>query len=302
MNNKRLLLVGDNPFHGISHLSQEKAIARGKDLLNPQYAAGLVRTALDNGADGFMFSVSDNTLSILKLALAGKPAKSVKLYAIVPYVFEFVRMAVTEGGVPGLAKKVGREVVFSGNFGSIFQGVKGVVSTDPESLLRAYLLFEEKRIRSAAGKSGVLSSLFLHEVLTDMALGLDMDWLFRTHIALMHKRGIKPGIHTHNLPYCVNKFRSWGIDRSGLAFTTQYNSLGFGMSPSREECEAVLKTIPGSEVVAYGVLASGYLKVPEAAKYVKGLPQLTGLVFGVSKEQHALETFQIMQKELAIGV
>lgn len=72
MNNERILLVGDNPFHGISHLSQERAIARGKDLSNPQYAAGLVRTALDNGADGFMFSVSDTTLSILKLACKGR--------------------------------------------------------------------------------------------------------------------------------------------------------------------------------------------------------------------------------------
>jgi len=285
-----LILVGDNPFHGISHLSQDRAIARGKDLLDPAYAARLIQISLDSGADGFMFSVSDTTLSILKLALAGRPAGSVRLYAIIPYVFEFVRMAVTEGGIPGLARKIGREIVSSANFGSIFQGVKGVISTDPPGLLRAYLLYEESRIRKAAGKAGVLSSIFLHEVLSDMSIGLNMEWVFRTHIKHMLKRGVMPGIHTHNLPCCVEKFESWGIDCDNLAFATQYNSLGFGMCPSRDECESVLARMRGSKVIAYGILASGYLDVVEAANYVKGLENLAGVAVGVSKEHHARDT------------
>lgn len=290
MSKNKLILVGDNPFHGISHLSQDRAIARGKNLLDPAYAARLIQTALDNGADGFMFSVSDTTLSISKLALAGRPAGSVRLYAIVPYVFEFVRMAVTEGGIPGLAKKVGGAIISSANFGAILQGVKGVIGTDPPSLLRAYLLYEEYRIRKAAGKAGILSSIFLHEVLSDMSIGLNMEWIFRTQIEHMRKRGIMPGIHTHNLPYCVERFNSWGIDCKNLAFTTQYNSLGFGMSPSREKCEAVLKKMPGSDIIAYGILASGYLSVVEAANYIKGLENLAGIAVGVSKEQHAQDT------------
>jgi hypothetical protein len=138
MNNGRIRLVGDNPFHGISHLSQERAIARGKNLSDPKHAAGLVRTALDNGADGFMFSVSDTTLSILKLACTGREKNSVQLYAIAPYAFEFVRLAVTEGGIPGLTKKMGREILFSANFRAIAYGVKGILGTDPASLLKAY--------------------------------------------------------------------------------------------------------------------------------------------------------------------
>ena len=50
-----LKLVGDNPFHGVSHLSQERATARGTEITNPTYAADLVRISLENGADGFMF-------------------------------------------------------------------------------------------------------------------------------------------------------------------------------------------------------------------------------------------------------
>jgi hypothetical protein len=298
MNNGRVLLVGDNPFHGISHLSQERAISRGKNLSDPNYAAGLVRTALDNGADGFMFSVSDTTLSIVKLACDGRNRNSVKLYMLAPYVFEFVRMAVTEGGIVGLTKKVGREIVFSANVRAIFQGFKGAVLNDPSSLMKAYLLYEESRIRSAAGKGGELVSIFLHEVLTDMALAMDMEWIFRAHIDLMEKRGIKPGFHTHSLPHLVTKMNQWGIDLRKIAITTQFNSLGFGMCPSREKVEEALKTLPGTDMIAYGVLASGYLKLTEAIGYMNSLPQLNGIVVGVSREQQAQETFKQIKEKL----
>ena len=102
MNGNKLLLVGDNPFHGISHLSQERATSRGDDLTHPSHAADLVRTSLDSGADGFMFTVSETTLSILRIISEGGEHNRLQLYAIVPYAYEFVRQATITGGVPGL--------------------------------------------------------------------------------------------------------------------------------------------------------------------------------------------------------
>lgn len=294
--NKKILLVGDNPFHGISHLSQERAIARGKDLLKHEHAAGLVRTALDNGADGFMFSTSDTTLPILKLACEGRERDSVRLYAIVPYAFEFVRLAVTEGGIPGLTKKMGREIVFSANIGSITEGIKGIIGTDPSSLLRAYLLYEESRIRSAAGKAGKISSLLLHEVVTDMALALDLEWLFRAHVDLMTRRGIKPGFQTHNFACLVDKLEKWKINPGMLVIAAQFNSLGFWMCPTREECESALKRIPQAEVIAYGILASGYLGLPGAVEYMKDVPNLDGIALGVSKQHQAQDSFKLIKE------
>jgi hypothetical protein len=291
VNANRVLLIGDNPFNGVSHLSQQRAIARGNDIRNPEYAYKIVCRAFDNGADGFMFSVSDTTLSILRLVGKEKKYHDLKLYAIVPNVSEFVRLATTAGGIPGLAKIMGKEIIRSGNLISVFHGIKGAIANDPPSLLKAYLLFEESRTRNAAGKIGSISSIFIHELLTDLALSLNLKWVFLTHIELMRSRGIKPGFHTHNLPYLVNKFQEWHIDCRKLAFTTQYNAIGFWMSPSREESEAVLAKIPESEIIAYGILASGYLKVPEAVNYIKGLPQISGLAFGASKEEQVRETF-----------
>ncbi|MCP4648058.1 MAG: hypothetical protein GY852_10075, partial [bacterium] len=159
MKNGKLLLVGDNPFHSISHLSQERAISRGKDITNPNYAAGLVTTSLENGADGFMFSVSETTLEILRQTSRRESNKQIQLYAIVPYAFEFVRLAVTRGGIPALTKKIGMEIVLSGNFGAMWYGAKGILGTDPASLLKSYLAYEESRIKSAGGRNSTLISL-----------------------------------------------------------------------------------------------------------------------------------------------
>jgi len=293
--NSRILLVGDNPFHGISHLSQERAISRGKNLTDPKNASRLVNTALDNGADGFMFSVSNTTLSILKLACQDGQQSDIKLYAIVPYVFEFVRMAVTEGGFTGLAKKLGTDVVISANISAIYNGAQGVVANNPSSLLKAYLLYEESRIRRAAGKKGELSALFLHEVVTDMAISLNMEWLIRTHINHLLTRGVKPGLHTHNLPILVKTLKRWKIDIDKLAITTQFNSLGFGMTPSREAYEAAMREIPNAEVIAFGIMGSGYLKLADAFEYIDHLTQLSGLVIGVSSEKQARESFSYIK-------
>ena len=127
MDGKRLLLVGDNPFHGISHLSQARAASRGADVGSPERGAGLVAAALDHGADGFMFSASETTLGILRRLVRDRKPEGLRLYVIVPYAYEYVRMAVRAGGVPGLARGVGRQILASGNW----RAVARICSADP---------------------------------------------------------------------------------------------------------------------------------------------------------------------------
>ena len=296
--NGKLLLVGDNPFLGISHLSQERAASRGADLTHPRHAADLVRTSLENGADGFMFSVTETTLSILRTISREGEHDQVQLYAIVPYAYEYVRLAVLAGGVPGLAVRMGQQIAFSGNFGAIANGLKGVVGADPASLMKSYLLYELFRIKAAAGKKATLVSVMLHELVTDMALALNMKWLFKTQIEFMSKRKIRPGFETRNFAYLVKRFEEWGIDFRQVVIAAPFNSRGFQMCPSREECEAALARIPEAEVIAFSILAAGYLKPPEAAEYVANLPNLNGLAVGVSKEHHARETFKLLREKL----
>ncbi len=289
-------LVGDNPFHGISHLSQERARERLTETTTTEVdASELVNTALKNGASGFMFSVSDTTLSVLKSLDPNRPAD---LYAIVPYAYEYMRLAVKTGGMSGLAKKVFKEIVFSSNLFSVAPHVFGVLRADPTALLKTYLLYEMNRIKTAKPKNVQLRSMLLQEIITDMGLALDLDWLFTSYIDFMTKRGVRPGFETRNFAYLVQKFERWGIDFSKITLTAPFNSVGFQMNPSKVECEAALEKVAGCELVAMSILAAGYLAPVDAVDYLKTLPNLTHVVVGVSKKRHAQEGFRLFEQEI----
>jgi len=294
---KKMLLVGDNPFHGISHLSQERARVRGDGMAYPEYAANLVMTSLENGANGFMFSVSEMTLSILRIIHETGRAKSPRLYAIVPYAFEYVRLA-TQIGPLGLAKNFAKQIAVSGNVRAIAMGLKGVIRMDPMALLKTYLIYEISRIKSSAGKQANLGSVLLHEIITDMTLALNLDWFFKSYVDFMLKLGIKPGFNTRNFVYLVNKFKEWRIDLRETIIATPFNKRGFQMNPSRTKCEKALANIPEPNIIAISILASGYLKPHEAIDYIATLPNIKGVAVGVSKEQHARETFKLLKDRL----
>jgi hypothetical protein len=295
----KILLVGDNPFHGISHLSQERSRVRGDTPTNPEYAARLIGLSVQNGADGFMFSVSDKTLTILDVLRKNGENNGLRLYAVVPYAYEYVRLACAAGGVPGLAKKLVREIVFSGNLRAAASGLNGVLRSDLNSLVKTYLLYEVSRVRRSAGGKAKLESVLLHQLMTDLCLGLGLDWVFKFYTEFLWGAGITPGFNTGNFALLVEKFREWGISLEDVVIAAPFNKVGFQMVPSREECEKALESLPKPNVLAISVLAAGYLKPEEAAGYIAGLPNIKGVAVGVSKEKHAAETFKLLKKRLS---
>ena len=295
---ERLLLVGDNPFHSISHLSQERARGRTEDPSNPKYAAGLILTAIENGANGFTFSVSETTLAILEELNMHKALDSLRLYPVVPYAFEYVRLA-NQSGISGLARKFGAELVRSPSLRSIGYGLKSVLTSDLSSILKTYLSYEICRVRSVSSKV-CLESMVLHQLITDMALALDLDWLFKEYIDFLLRRNITPGFNTGNFPVLVNKFSEWSIDLGNIAVETPFNKAGFQMTPSIEECEKALSVIPKPIVIAISVFAAGYIRPEEGAEYIAALPNMKGVAVGVSKESHARETFSLFKKRFSL--
>ena len=70
------------------------------------------------------------------------------------------------------------------------------------------------------------------------------------------------------------------------------------MDPSKTECEKALATLDEANVIAISILAAGYLKPIEATEYIGSLPNILGVAAGVSKEQHARETFKLLKNRL----
>jgi hypothetical protein len=113
--------------------------------------------------------------------------------------------------------------------------------------------------------------------------------------------GITPGFNTVNFEYLVKKFREWKIDLDSVEIVSPFNKIGFQMTPSKERCEQILRTLNQPVVVAISVLAAGYLKPEEAVEYIASLPNIKGLAVGVSNEKHVRETFGIIKEKLEIN-
>src|SRR3954447_15101906 len=90
----KLMLVGDNPFLGVSHLSQDPARERAADVTAAEGASELLATALDRAANGFLFSVTELSLTMLRRLGRRGQLGAVGLYPIAPWAFEYVRDAV----------------------------------------------------------------------------------------------------------------------------------------------------------------------------------------------------------------
>jgi hypothetical protein len=290
---EKLLLVGDNPFHGISHLSEDRIRARGDEISRTEYAAGLVIDSLRNGANGFMFSVSETTLSILRV-MSEQLNQEVELHAIVPYAYEYVRLA-TRLGTLGLGRNLVGRIFFSGNLKAIATGFQGVVLMDLVALMKTYIRFEYSRILSSIAKKQRLTSILLHEVITDMAIALNLDWFFREYVRFVSGLGVKPGFETRNFSYLVKKFKEWDMNFDDIMLVSSFNKVGFQMNPSQISCEEALASIPECDVVAMSILAAGYISLPDAVDYIEQLPNLRGMVVGVSKPNHARETFTYLK-------
>jgi hypothetical protein len=292
-----LILVGDNPFHGVSHLSQERARVRGDAVTNPEYAADLAVTSLKNGADGFMFSVTEKTLFVLKMISRRIQNRHLRLYAIIPAAYEYVRLA-GQKGMSGLAKNFAKQILTSGNTSAVISCLRGIARTDLASLMKSYVQYEVFRIKSSSGRQIKLDSMFLHEIVTDICLALDLKWLITLYMDFMSGLGIKPGFETRNFAFLVNKFREWNIDFRKIVIAAPFNKVGFQMSPSRAECEQALRSLPEPNVIAISVLAGGYLDLLSAMMYLKSLPNLKGVAVGISNKEHACETFKFLRDQL----
>ena len=299
--NNKALLVGDNPFHSISHLSQDRTRLRDKNIVLPEHAADLILCAVNNGANGFMFSVSETTLSILRTLRKRELIARIGLYAIVPYAYEYVKMSTQVGGIPGLAQKVCWRMILSRNLKTMTTGLVGFLKSDPMPLLKTYLAYELSKMKSSAGKRCKIECLILHEVLTDLGLAMNLESLFKSYIEHVENFGIVPGFNTVNFAYLVERFNEWNIDVSKLAIVAPFNKVGFQMVPSREKCEQTLKGLGQPTLIAISVLAAGYLKPPEAVEYIASLPNVKGLAVGVSSEKHAQETFRLMKQKFAMN-
>lgn len=276
------ILLGDNPFFGIDHLSQDRARKRMETLRGFQKISEVIEFASKLGVNGFVASTHPQLKDLIQYMKNNTDLlEKLEFYPILPYTQGYVEK-VTEKGMMGALKDVLSGSTLQEKTKIIFSGTLGILQKDLDKLLRTLIDIELLPLNQVNKKI-----IFLHDVITDLAISLNMKSvieIFFKHIE--DKYGIEVGLVTKNFPKLISTLKKWNYDLPTIM--TSFNSIGNQMNPSKEACESCLLD-NDVKVIAMNVLAGGLLPPQDSAKYISSL-NLTATVIGMSTKEHATET------------
>ena len=284
--NKKELLLGDNPFFGVDNLSQERARKRLEKLNGLEKIVDIMDFVENLGVKGFVVSTHPQLKHLIKyLKIESDLLKKFEFYPILPYAQSYVSKAAEKGIVGGM-----NEILSSGNISNklkiVMQGSIGFIKKDVRKLLETFIDIELLPLHEV--KKNII---FLHDGLTDLALGLGMKEVIETFVnRIKDNYHVKPGLVTKNFPRLVRFLEDCNIDIPTIM--TSFNPIGYQMNPSKMECE---KQIFKTEVIAMNTLAAGYVKPLESFEYLSKFG-LSSVVVGMSTKEHAQETISAFKE------
>jgi hypothetical protein len=285
------IILGDNQFWGVNHLSQDKGKETEKKFRSIEEIRSLLHTALDNGVSGVMFSTHPMIYSITDMMRADARLKeSMHIYVNVPYIVKYVRMASEMGMLKSVQTVFGGQGIL-GSAAFLASSAYGALTNDYLSLTNRLIDIEMNPFHDLKVKA-----IFLHNALTDLAIGYGMsdvlrsfyDYVGNTYHAI-------PAFGTLNFPALDELLAQANIGPTVIM--TAVNKNGFLMNPSRQACEKSIATSK-NVVLAMATLASGSLKPEEAYAYLGSLSRVDHVVVGVSTKEHAEQSFSTVRKYL----
>jgi hypothetical protein len=289
------ILLGDNPFIGVNHLSQERLRENGIEF-DPNRVASVINSALDAGAQGVACSGHPVMKKALKQMREENRSKGFGVYLIVPDAQSYVRIA-SEKGIIGLLTETFGRLSLRGKAKAVVGGSLFALTSNPTMMMKTYLDAEVSRFAKTLPNNAEVKSLFLHELLTELLVSFEMVDLAEEYIDFVKNTlNIKPGFVTRNFARFADFLLENDLANSDLVVMTPFNRVGFQMNPSRAECERSLTRISNTKIIAMSILAGGYSGLAEAVDYILALPRELSCVVGVSTESQAVETFGYLRR------
>jgi hypothetical protein len=285
------IVMGHNAFFGVNHLSSARADTNAARYENPKSIIEMIDIAIEQGAGGIMMSTHERAAPIARLIReSGELRDTFRIYPLLPYAQKYVTRA-NEVGMLSLLRESMSGSSISQKLAMAWQGSKGFLAKDVNGMIAALV-----RLELLPFKGLNTPAVFLHDVLTDLALGLGMRDVFSFYVDEMKRtQGAEGAFATKNLPLLLQRFSEWGIPPPVVL--THFNRVGFQMNPSRLACENAAKQYP-VEIMAMGTLASGHIPPDEAFDYLSGVSNIKSVVVGASTPQQINETFSAIKRNM----
>lgn len=280
------LILGDNQFFGINHMSEEKARAQAQRFHDTESILRVLDDAYASGVRAFMCTTHERMAQICD-AVREDPTRFPELdfYPSMPYAHKYAN-AVTERGMLGALRQF---IPDDGVLSAALRGGKALATKDVDVLIR---LLVDAEMKSFAGVRTPV--VFLQNVVVDLLLGLGFTSAFEVfddHVRT--KYGAEPGFITMNLPLLLDTLEHAGI--ANPIVCSNINSLGFRMSGGIDNYTQVLEE-GRCRAVAMSVFASGAIAPREAIEWVCGQPGVQSIVFGASSARNIQSTYALVQE------
>ncbi len=261
------ILLGDNPFLGVSHLAQEKARIERNEISRVEAKAEIVKAALEGGVTGFTFSTHSSNLELLKYMGRQHPEVLGKLnyYILIPYAHSYIRKANVIGTI-GLAKAIIRDIVLKHPADSI----TSAVTLNFSKVASLFIGMEANLYLKVLPRERV-KAILLHEVLTELIVAYSLVELLEELKGYVERKlEVGFGLETRNIGQ-LRRFLEENDIRVDYIMTPM-NPLGYQMAPSKEEAEKAIQELgdQGVKILTVNILASGAVSLEETCRYLEG--------------------------------
>ncbi len=285
------IILGHNQFFGVNHLDSQTGNVKEAYFNDISRILDIIRFSFQFGVHSMMMSTHERAIA-LSHTLQNEPVLGHELgiYLLVPYIAKYVKQA-NEKGLVNIIRDSLVGTSFQSKLGMFWRGGLGYLKKDIRGIITTLVDFE-----IAPFSKLNLKAIFLHDALTDLILSweaIDVLQLYYEHIE--KKYGVIPAFCTKNLPRLLKELKKIGIQNPLVM--ASINKIGYQVNPSLEAFEKALNDYD-VQLLAMSTLAAGYLKPLEAYDYLYALPNIASVVVGVSRKDHAKETFQIIAQHL----
>jgi len=279
------VLLGDNQFFAVNHLSDEKSREQAMRFKDDASIIRVLDQAIETGINTFMCTTHDRIGNICN-HLRANPGQysNFKIYPCMPYAHKYAN-AVTELGILGTVKQY-----VPGNIFSTF--TKGGVAYLNKDFIKLMEIFIDAEMKMFKGINTPV--IFIQNVVVDLILGLGLNEVFREYDSYIRKKfNAEPGYITMNMPALLDVLNSVGIQNPIVC--SSINKIGFRMSGGKDIYEKYLRE-KTFRPIAMQVLAAGALRPKEAIEYLAGFPKIESVLFGASSKAHIQETRDLIMK------
>ncbi|MBN8458951.1 MAG: hypothetical protein J0M04_14040 [Verrucomicrobia bacterium] len=279
------IILGDNQFFGINHMSEEKARAQAMRFQEDGSIIRVLRTAYEEGVRAFMCTTHERIGAICDYFRShADEFPDFEFYPCMPYAHKYVNAITERGAIDAIRGFLPED----GKLGAMLKGGMALVRKDVEGMGR--LLVDAEMKMFAGVKTPVI---FVQNVITDMLLGLgikDALKVFADHIREKHHA--EPGFITMNLPMLLDALDEVGVDNPIVC--SSINKIGFRMCGGLSRYEEAIAN-RAFRPVAMSIFASGAIPPAEAIQYVCKQPRIESIVFGASSRGNIRESVRLIK-------